>query len=97
MVVAAAYGVAIAAAIVAIVDALLAYPRLPARIPMNFDFRGQPGNYGPKAIVVALFAALAIGLLVTNLGYGFLDQRFANGTASLKQPMLAAAELGFLA
>ncbi len=84
MLVGAALGIGFAAAIVIVVEALLAYPRLPARVPLHFNFRGEPGRPAPKLLFFSIFVALAIVLLaftVTKVLHGAPSAREAQAGA----------------
>ena len=88
MIVEAALGIALAALIVMIVEAFLAYGRLPSRVPLHFDWRGAPGSYGPKALFVGIFAAIALSIVIP-LATGTLTGEERDASAIIAAAALA--------
>lgn len=93
MIVAGACSVAVAALIATMVDAALAFPRLPPRVPLHFDLRGKPGTFGPKAVLVGIFVAIALLVAVQLAGVATAGKGELRVAAALD----AAATLVFLA
>lgn len=72
-----ALGTGLAGAILAIIELLLAYPRLPASVPLHFDIKGRPGRWGSRGLFIAVF-----GTLIVLLAAAMLDAAVMNAEAT---------------
>ena len=88
-----ALAVAVVATILAVVEALLTYPRLPPRVPLNFDFAGRPRSYGSKWLLVSVLglalAAVVLSLFAIVFGW--------SGTAKVGDTVVLACVAAFVA
>lgn len=70
------FSAALAAAIICInvFQTFVAYPQLPDRVPLQFEWSGEIRTYGPRIViwfVVVLQIALAVGMVFT--GYALVN------------------------
>jgi uncharacterized membrane protein len=63
---------------VAAVASIIAYPRLPDRVPTHFDIRGNPNAYGPKWVSTVIFPLMILALWGILRGLPRIDPRRAN-------------------
>jgi uncharacterized membrane protein len=63
---------------VAAVASIIAYPRLPDRVPTHFDIRGNPNAYGPKWVSTIIFPLMILALWGIMRGLPKIDPRRAN-------------------
>jgi uncharacterized membrane protein len=63
-----------------IVLGILLYDRLPASIPIHFDFAGNPDNWGPKALVVF---GLPIFLCLLNIVVNVSTRKYGGENQSM--------------
>lgn len=63
-----------------IVLGVLLYDRLPASIPIHFDFAGNPDNWGPKALVVF---GLPIFLCLLNIVVNVSTRKYGGENQSM--------------
>jgi len=61
--------------IVAILQALYAYPRLPDTVPYHFNFQGQPDAWGSKTFMVGIDVGVTLFLMLSFLGTALIIPR----------------------
>jgi uncharacterized membrane protein len=63
---------------IATIASIIAYPKLPDRVPTHFDIGGQPNAYGPKWVPTIIFPVMILVLWGIMRGLPKIDPRRAN-------------------
>ena len=89
-----------------VVIGVIMYPGLPETVPSHYNFKGEPGNYLPKLLIVVLMPIVyAATIVAINLMIRFSPEKFAM-TNSMRSgeiivfgtgPLLLSTHVGMMA